>query len=264
MVKIKDVMDIIEGLAPTYLAEDWDNCGLLVGDDTKEVNKIMVALEPSMMVINEAIQNKVDLLITHHPLMLSKINKITTASVEGKKLLKLIENNMGLYAAHTNLDKAPKGLNHYLAEAISLKNSKVLSPIPGEVNDKAGLGRIGDLETALTLEELGKKLQEILALKGLDYVGEKDRLVKKAALVTGSGLSELDKAIKQGADVFITGDIKYHNAVYAKEMGIALIDVTHFGSENLVVTLLGNVLNKQLQHIEILLDCKSYNPIEIL
>lgn len=264
MVTLKDFMAVMDAFAPTNLAEDWDNCGLLVGDETKEIKKILIALEPSMLVIDDAIQNRVDLIVTHHPLMLNKINRITTKSLEGQKIMKLIKNDISLYAAHTNLDKAPLGLNQYLAEFIGLKNIEVLSPIPNEFNKVAGLGRIGDLELGLSLEELGRKIKSVLKLENLQFVGEKNKKVKKVALVTGSGLSELNKAIVEGADVFITGDLKYHNALYAKEMGIAILDATHFGSENIVITLLGNVLKQQFEHIEILLDTKSNNPIKNL
>lgn len=264
MVTIKDVMIVMEKFAPISLAEDWDNCGLLVGDEKSTVRKLLIALEPSMIVIDDAINHDVDLIVTHHPLMLSKINRITTSTLEGQKLFKLIKNNIGLYAAHTNLDKAELGLNQYLSDSIGLINSRVLSKVQGESSELVGLGRIGELETEMTLENLGKRIQVLLDLDYLQYVGDKNRLVKKVALVTGSGLSELGKAISEGVDVFITGDIKYHNALYAKEMGVALIDGTHFGTENIVIKLLDNVLKKNFRHIEIILDTKSNNPIKNL
>lgn len=264
MAIIRDIMDLMEGFAPISLAESWDNCGLLVGDESKEVKKILVALEPSMATIDYAIEKNVDLLLTHHPLMLSKINRITAHDLEGQKLIKLINNHIDLYAAHTNLDKAPLGLNHFFATALGLNHIKVLSPISSDPFETSGLGRVGELEKAMTLEDFGKKVQDILNINYIQFVGDKKQLVKKIALVTGSGLSELDKAISNGADVFITGDIKYHNALYAKEIGIALIDATHFGSENIVVKLLGDILKNQVEHVEVIFDKYSSNPIENL
>ena len=257
-------MTVMERIAPINLAEDWDNCGLLVGDESKKVKKILITLEPTMMMIDEAIQNNVDLIIAHHPLMLNKINRITTSTLEGKKLIKLIRHEIGLYSAHTNLDKAPLGLNHYLAEIVGMVNSKPLTPIQGETDDSVGLGRIGELESEISLKALGKKLMTLLDIDSLQYVGDENKSIKKIALVTGSGLSELNQAIQEGADLFITGDIKYHGALYAKEMGMSLIDATHFGSENIVIKLLNNVLKEHFQHIEILLDTKSSNPIKNL
>lgn len=274
---IKDIIKIIEELAPLYLAETWDNCGLLVGDEKKAVKKLLVALEPSMEVIDEAIEKNIDLIVTHHPLMLNKINKITTNTIEGEKLIKLIRHEVALYSAHTNLDKAPEGLNFYLGKRLRLLDSRVLSidNSTAKINSDnsssiclenkiMGLGVIGTLEEALTLEKLSENVQELLKLNYIHFVGDKGRIIKKVAIVTGSGFSELENAILQDADVFITGDIKYHNAQYANEIGIALIDATHFGSENIVVELLGNIFSKKLDDVEIFLDHKAKNPIQIL
>ncbi|PKM95455.1 MAG: Nif3-like dinuclear metal center hexameric protein [Firmicutes bacterium HGW-Firmicutes-1] len=274
---IKDIMNIVEELAPIYLAEAWDNCGLLVGDERKEVKKLLVALEPSMENIDNAVKNDVDLIVTHHPLMMNKINKITSTTVEGEKLMKLIKNEIGLYCAHTNLDKAQEGLNFYLGKQLKLADIQVLSIEKSyeqlNVNNDQefsidyntmGLGVIGSLKEKLTLAQFSKDIQKLLKLDYIHYVGDKGRMIKKVAIVTGSGFSELDKAIIKGADVFITGDIKYHNAQYAKEAGIALIDATHFGSENIVVELLGNIFNNKLSDVEILLDYTAKNPIQIL
>ncbi|PKM52362.1 MAG: Nif3-like dinuclear metal center hexameric protein [Firmicutes bacterium HGW-Firmicutes-7] len=271
---IKDIMAIIEELAPIHLAEAWDNCGLLVGDEKKEVKRLLIALEPSMEVIDEAVEKGIDLIVTHHPLMLNKLNKIISNNVEGRKLIKLIKNDIGLYSAHTNLDKAPNGLNFYLGRLLKLLDIKVLSPSSGEnmhhynnglENHLMGLGVIGLLEKELTLEKLSKAVQRILGLEYIHFVGDKERVIRTVAIVTGSGISELDKAIIKGAEVLITGDIKYHNAQYANEVGISLIDATHFGSENIVVKLLGDIFSKKLKdEVEVLLDQKAQNPIQIL
>lgn len=254
---VKDVIRIMEEFAPLHMCAPWDNCGLLVGDENQKVNKIYIALEASLSVIDAAIENKVDMLITHHPLMLNGIKKINNNSIEGKKIIKLINNNISFYVAHTNLDKTYNGLNDYILKKLGLIKAK-------EINEEIDLLRIGELSDNTSLEIFASKIKEILKLNYIHYVGKKDSIIKRVGVVTGSGMSEIDIAIAEGVDVLITGDVKYHNAIYAKEMGICLIDATHFGTENIVIDLLTEELSKKLKNAVIIKDITSKNPIEIL
>lgn len=263
-VTVLDVMRIMEEFAPSEIAAQWDNCGLLVGDERQEIKRILIALEPSQTVIEEAIEKKVQLLITHHPMMLNKINRITTSTKEGEKLISLVQNKISLFAAHTNLDQVPQGLNGQITKLLELENSRILTKTNMMEGDhEIGFGRIGYLKKEESLLDFLQMVKEKLKLDHLQYVGDLDVRIRKVAVVTGSGMGELDQAILEGADVLLTGDIKYHSARYAKEAGIALVDGTHFSTENIVRGLLYELLSSKLTDVEILLDEIDDNPLKI-
>ena len=263
-VTVKDVMKIIEEFAPSQIAAEWDNCGLLVGDEKKAVKRILVALEPSQAVIEEAIKRKVEMLITHHPLMFHKINRITTSTKEGEKLILLIQNGISLFAAHTNLDQVSEGLNGQIVNLLEIENSQVLTKTKDmEGYQDIGFGRIGFLKKEQSLLTFLQFVKEKLKLEHIQYVGDLEKVIKKVAVVTGSGMSELDQAILEGADVLLTGDIKYHDAQYAKEAGISLVDGTHFSTEEIVKKLLYELLSSKLSDVEIILDEGEDNPLKI-
>lgn len=264
-VLVKDFIKIMEEIAPLHMCDSWDNCGLLLGDENQKVNKIFIALDATLSVIDEAIKCKADLLVTHHPLMLHGIKKINANTVEGQKIIKLIQNNISFYAAHTNLDKSYEGLNDYLSKKLGLLNiRRIYNNLNNENKGEVDYLRIGEAVESISLEQFANKVKNILNIDYIHVVGEKEMLIKKVGVITGSGMSEVDKAIKEGVDVLITGDIKYHNALYAKEMGIALIDATHFGTENIVVELLADKLRERFCNIKIITDINSRNPIQII
>lgn len=261
-LKVYEVIKVIEEFAPSRLAEPWDNCGLLVGDMQQEVDKILVALDPTVDIVNYAIENNVDMIITHHPIMMDKINKVTSSTIEGQKIINLLKNNISLFAAHTNLDRTIGGINDTFARQIGLSQVEILDI--DNLHNLFSYVRVGLLETPLTLKEYAIKIKDILNLSYIHTVGDNNKIIKKVAIVCGSGTSQLEKAISVGADVFVTGDVKYHVAQYAKEIGICLIDATHFGTENIVVKLLGQVLNEKIEGVEIILDNQLQNPIQII
>ncbi len=262
MVRVKDITAMIEEIAPLRLAEEWDNCGLILGNEEAKVDKVLISLEATEEVVQYAVDNKIDMIITHHPLIFSKINRITNKTVEGRKILKLISKNINLYSAHTNLDKAKNGLNQLFAEKLNLQKICILDK-DADREYKTGFGRIGEMKKTLTLGRLMEELKEILDISSISYVGDLKLPVKKVAIVTGSGISELENAIEDKVDVLITGDIKYHSALYAKENKVALIDAGHFHSEKIVTELIKRILSPIEDKIEILQDTFSKNPIEI-
>lgn len=264
-ITVNDIMKVMDNFAPLELTQAWDNCGLVVGDVEQEVGKLYIAIDPTLEVINEAIRCHADMIVTHHPLMLHKINQINSITQEGKKILKLIKNNVSLYCAHTNLDQTIGGLNDLLAEKIGLKTFEVLE-VTGK-NDEGkdiGFGRIGDLDEVTDLYTLAKHIEDVLGLKGISIIGDGTSPIKKVAVGSGSGMEALSFAVGAGADVFITGDIKYHGAIEANELDICLIDATHFGTENIVRELLEKLFSKELPELELLIDYKLHNPIEII
>ncbi len=234
-MKCAELMRNLEIFAPLEMAESWDNSGLIIGDCEKDIKRILVALDATDDVIDEAIDLKADLIVTHHPMVFGSIKKVTSETHLGRKILKLIKNDIGHYAMHTNLDWTNGGTNDKLSQIVGLKNVEALRHGNNEWPEGSGLGRIGRLEKPLSLEEFSKTIKNELGLKTIRVVGELDRKIEKVAVCTGSGIEFMDDAVKIGADVFITADLRYHESQKAIERNICLIDATHYASENVII-----------------------------
>ncbi len=244
-VKCIDIMWLMEDLAPKKYAEEWDNPGLNIGDPESEVKKIIVALDATEAVIDEAIEKSADMIVTHHPLLFHAVKKINYDKPDGRKIMKLIKNNINMFAAHTNLDAVNGGTNDVLAEMIGIKNLSVLAL---ENEEGTGIGRIGEIQGDMTLGMLSVKVKELLGLDAVRVIGNLSSKVEKVALCTGAGSEFMDDAINADCDVFITSDIRYHEAMDAVDKGIALIDATHYATENIIVPVLANYLRKKIEN----------------
>ena len=344
--KLSDIAGIINKKYPFRLAEDWDNVGLQMGDITKTVTRIMVALDPLPQVIASALDHNCDLLITHHPLIFSPLRQITSSTCTGNSLLLAAQGGLALLAMHTNYDIATDGLNDLLADRIGLQQTRPLKvtsrdelvklvvfvpeeqlvtvrsallphaesignyqdcsfsaggegtflPLAGAqptigtigkqekvaeqrlelllrreqlarairtllavhpyeepafdcyplLNETAakGLGRIGWLPEPVVLADWAEGVANQLNCETLRFVGDPGRIIHKIALCSGSGSSLLHDAVRAGADLLLTGDLKYHEARDAEAQGIALLDAGHFGTEILMVTAIQDFLGK--------------------
>ncbi|MCP3924226.1 MAG: Nif3-like dinuclear metal center hexameric protein [Desulfobacterales bacterium] len=253
-MKLYEIIKIVDKIAPLEISEEWDNSGLQVGNPDWYISKIMVALDISEDVINDAISKKADLIITHHPMIFSPLKSIDFKSKTGSLVYKSAKSQISIFSAHTNFDSANGGLNDILCDKIGLTNLTILGKtIETSDGDTFGLGRVGDTSKKLNLEDYADYIIKILKLKDLRYSGNKDTTINKAAVCTGSGGSLINKFIDSDADVFITGDIKYHEAKNIEESGKCLIDIGHFASEHIIIDALKNKLDKELDgNIEII------------
>jgi dinuclear metal center YbgI/SA1388 family protein len=231
----------MESLAPQDLAEPWDNVGLQVGSRYWPVNTVWVALDPAPDVVSAACVQKADLLITHHPLIFKAVKSLDLATPIGSIIQSAIRHRLAIFAAHTNFDAAPKGLNDILAKKIGLVSDRAL--IASETNPAQGIGRVGSLDRPTTLAEYAVELRQTLGVPSLRYVGRPSRIVRKVAICTGSGGSLMDAVFSCDADVFVTGDLKYHDARAAEWADVGLVDIGHFASEQLMVGALGRRLD---------------------
>lgn len=364
---LKQIINILEEQYPKNLAYDWDNVGLLVGNINSDIKNIMLCLEANESIIDEAIENKVDLIITHHPFIFKKLTSIDENDIKGKCIYKLIKNNINIYCMHTNFDIAFGGLNDVFADMLKLENIKTLENTKSETlykiavyvptshedavrkamtsadagnignysdctfNTKGtgtfrpsegsnpfigrsetleiveevkiesiceqrnlnkiinnmikahpyeevaydiyklenkgksyGLGRYGNLESGMTLEELANKIKIGLNSKYLRIVGKSDKIVKKIAIVTGSGGDFVKKSYLRGCDVLVTGDVKYHEAQDAIDLGIAIIDAGHFETENIFIDIVHNYLSQRLSDVNIIKSNININPFSII
>lgn len=238
----KEIIKELEKAFPKNLAEEWDNVGLLVGDNKRDVKKIQISLDATEIAIDNAIKNGVDMIVTHHPMIFRGIKTIDYSTVLGRKIIKLIENKINLYTLHTNLDSACGGLNDYILSQLGVKEFKILDENINGVD--TGIGRVYKLDKEYSISEYIEFLKERLDIKNVRLVGDEDKKIKKVALINGSGMSYWMKAKKMGADVLITGDVGYHEALDAKENNLELIDMGHFESERCFEKLLKTYFEK--------------------
>lgn len=228
---IKDVIRTMEDYAPPHLAEAWDNVGLLIGNESLPVTKIIAALDINDAVIDEALNNNANLIITHHPLIFSPLSSITAETPLGRRIIKLIKNDIAVFSAHTNLDKTSGGTNDTLFRKLGFTLKQNLFDTPDEHP-----GLIGELKDETTLLGFAAFLKDRLELPNITITGDKNSSVKRVALCTGSGgdIKYIEEARTKNCDVYITGDIKYHTAQYATDLGLCLIDATHYATEVII------------------------------
>lgn len=237
IIKVKDIMGVLEKKYPKVNAENWDNVGLIVGKLNQEVKKVQLSLDATDKAIEYAIKNSADMIITHHPMIFKPVKSITTMDNLGRKIIKLIENNRSLYAMHTNLDSSKNGLNDFILQLLGVENSKIIDV--NENDNEVGIGRLYTTSKEMNIEEYADFVKESLKIKNIRIISEnREKMVRKVALINGSGMSYWRKVKSLGADLFITGDIGYHDALDAKEAGINVFDIGHFESENCFVELL--------------------------
>lgn len=238
----KDIIKIIEEHFPPINAEDWDNVGLLIGNYEKEVKKIQFSIDATLEAIDNAIENKIDMIITHHPIIFKAIKNINNNTVIGRKILKLIKNDINVYCIHTNLDSTLGGLNDYILNKLGIESSQILDL---NKETKSGIGRVYKLKDEIFLKQYLEILKEKLGIKNIRLISKnKDRKIKKIALINGSAMSYWKLANSIKVDLFITGDITYHDALDAKESEMNVIDFGHYESEHFFYELLKLYLEK--------------------
>lgn len=214
--------DLMESIAPKALAMDFDNVGLLIGPDHDEIRKVLVALDLTVPVAKEAIAGGYDLVLTHHPILLEAVNNVSPSKYETAAAYLLIRHGIGHFAAHTNLDACNGGVNDVLASMLSLRNVR---PLPPE-----NLGRIGTLPAPIPFREFANLCESVLSVKGR-LVGDPERTVETVAVIGGSGGSDVDFVYKSGCDVFVTGEMKHHQALRAEHLGLNCCVMGHYETE---------------------------------
>ncbi|MCF8008272.1 MAG: Nif3-like dinuclear metal center hexameric protein [Halanaerobiales bacterium] len=367
MINMQKVIAKISKLAPNTDALDWDNSGLQVGEYNLNVNKIMVTMDLNLAVLDEAINKKIDMIISHHPLIFNSLKSIHDQTKTGKIIIKAIKNNIAIYSTHTNMDIADGGLNDYLTRLLLIENTELLSKEkeykvyklavyvpekdadklrqalfdkgagnignysntsfnitgegtfkPGENTDPylgkkgstehvkeikietivkeskidnvikqmlkthpyqevaydiyqlplqskyKGIGRIGNLKESMVLKDYCEIVKQKLNITNLKVSGDLDSEIKKVAICSGAGTDYISTAKTQGADLFITGDIKFHEAQLAQDYGLNLIDANHFNTEIIFIDLIADYLeelcSKENYEVDIIKSETNTNP----
>lgn len=223
-----ELMEALHEIADEETQEVWDNGGLQVDVGTLEIQRILVALEVTSEVIQEANELAADYIVVHHPLIFQPLSEIDSNEVVGNMVVELIQSGIGVYASHTAFDKVKGGNNDYMAQSLDLINTRPLLSI-----DDGSLGVWGELRESLTLEALCGNLGKAISMdvKEFRIVGNLEKPIRTIGIIVGSGGGYVRDAIYNGCDVLITGDVKYHDAQLAKEAGISIIDAGHYGTE---------------------------------
>jgi dinuclear metal center YbgI/SA1388 family protein len=263
----------VEELWPESLAEDWDEVGLVAGHPGAEVHRVMFAVDPTIDVIEEAIDFGAELLITHHPLLLKGVTSVAANTAKGKAVHRLIESGTALMTVHTNGDSAVGGVSDVLADALGLQNVAPLTPAANGLPEE-GIGRVGDLEEVLTLGDFAARVFGILpsVAGGVRVSGDRDGLIRRVAVCGGAGDSLFGEVRASNADVYVTADLRHHPASEAREAAVNdrpyLIDVSHFASEWLwlpaAAEALGNVLTDQGHNVEIRVSTTNSDPWDFI
>ena len=235
-MKVKDIISVIEEFAPLSLQENWDNSGLCIGSPEDSVSSVLLGLDCTPELVDEAISCGADMIVTHHPLIFSGLKKISPEDKVGEAVIKAIKAGISIYAAHTSADKVIAGVSGAMAARLGLKDVAILD----EDGDGTGLGVVGNLPEAMAAEDVIRLVKDRFGLKAMRASRPVDGMIERIALCGGSGGSLIKAARRSGAQLYISGDISYHN--FFTEDGFMIMDIGHYESEIEIVDILFSLI----------------------
>lgn len=260
-MRCDEVIARLEELSPAHYAEAWDNVGLLTGRRDKEIRRVMVALDATWDVVLQASQARADLLLTHHPLLFTPQKRICGDDFIGKRLLRLIADDICCYAMHTNFDVM--GMADAAADELGLRERRVLKVTWEDEISQEGLGRYGRLPGVMTLGECAEYVKKVFALPQVSVYGDRERPVEIMAVLPGSGRDETADVLRVGADVYLTGDFSHHAGIDAVEQGLSVIDAGHFGLEKIFMPYMKGYFERELPELTVL-TAKQEAPFTVM
>jgi len=274
-MKLSSIIYEINKKYPENIQYDWDNSGLNIGRMDQDINKIMLTLEVTSAIVDEAIERGVDLIISHHPFIFSKMNKIVVGrdnlGIKSDLIYKLIKNDISVYSMHTSYDLADNGLNDYFLKLMGYKSDEILE-VEGmaefcdvstrtTVSKQYGLGRVVRFEENFRVLDFLQNLKRILGVDDIRLVGDPMGQIKSFAVVTGSGAEYFSMCRQKNIDLLITGDLKYHQAQDAKELGVMVADFGHFGTEDIFADSLIDFIRSIADGCNVVVSEVYNNPI---
>ena len=261
MPKVKDIAEAIERFAPSNLQEDYDNSGLQVGFPEMEVKAIMLCLDVTEDILQEAVDKECNLIVSHHPVIFRGLKHLTGSTNIERIMIDAIKQGVAIYSAHTNLDSAFGGVSYEIGHLLGLKDMRVLDP--KNDGENTGLGVIGMVEPTPKLEFL-RKVKDTFNVKALKYSSQSPQLVvRKVAACGGSGAFLIKEALKEKADIIITGDVKYHDFTsFATDIIIA--DIGHYESELCARKIIQHIIKDNFPDTDIFTSEKEVNPISYI
>ena len=260
---IREITTIIEQFAPLSLQESYDNSGLIVGRMDDEVHGVLLAVDVTEAVLDEAEREGCDMIITHHPIIFHPMKRFNSANYVERCVERAIRRGIALYACHTNLDSTPNGMSWRVGSMIGLGEMSVLEPRRDDPT--AGFGVVGILprpESALAFMQRVKSIFEVGAVRYSDIPSE-DTMVRRVAICTGAGGSLIDMALRAEADIYITADLRYNDFMRG-EGRMILADIGHFESEFCAINIINDVLSKKMCNFAVRKSVSSRNPVHYL
>lgn len=258
-MKVKEIYEFINELAPFCLAESWDNCGLLIGDGECEADAVMPVLDVTKDVLKEADSKGVNLIISHHPVIFDGLKSIHKDSV----VYFAIEHNINIISAHTNLDMAEQGVTYTLAQRLGLTDLKVLNVLHNAKTGEFGEGLIGKLCGAVGADELAERVKAALDCKAVKLVSGDDDITT-VAVANGAEGGLLQYALAAGADAIVAGETKHNVMIDAKNAGVTLIDAGHFETENIIVEVIEQKLKSKFDGLKVIHSGNNVCPYKIV
>ena len=254
-MKLHEVIAALERLAPPRLQDEWDNSGLQVGFPDSEVTRVLVCLDVTEAVVDEAIALKCNMIVSHHPLLFKALRQVSDATYQQRCVVRALSAGLSIYSAHTSLDNAPGGVNHKIASLVGLQQLRWLAPKEGE---DAGAGLVGELPAAETDSAFLQRLRSLFGAPGLRHSALSGRPVRRVALCGGAGGFLLRDAVRAGADCFISGEFHYHD--YFENAGMLLVEPGHYQSEQFTQDLLLDYLSGECPSLTVYKTSINTNP----
>lgn len=244
---IEEFINRMEQIANPALAESWDNVGLMCGNAKDEIRKVMICLDVTDEVIDIAIKEHADLILSHHPLVFTPVNRVTAGTGTSGRLYRLIRNNIACYSMHTNFDSSL--MADICAQKLGLTDIYPMEP--SDIDDNAGIGMIGDFMQPVDLFELARRVKDVFDIDSVRVYESSNRPITKAALLPGSGKGYVNLALSHDADVFITGDLGHHDCLDAAAQGLAVIDASHYGLEKVFISYMEDFISENMPELAI-------------
>jgi dinuclear metal center YbgI/SA1388 family protein len=251
---MQPLLTYLESLFPLELAETWDNVGLLLGDPQREVRNILTCLTVTPEVVDEAIEEQVDVIVSHHPFPFQAVKRITTETPTGKMLWDLIGAKIAVYSPHTAHDNAESGINQQLAEMLKLTQVETLT---------LTAGRIGLLPQPIAFAELVETVRQSLRLPHVQYIDSGKAQVLKIAIGCGAAGEFLEQAVAKGADVLLIGETRFHTYLEAKALGVSLILPGHYASERFAMERLAERIASQFPDLRCWASKREREPVQV-
>ena len=254
--KVKDVTKVIEEFAPLSIQEKWDNSGLCIGSPDSPVTSVLLGLDCTPELVDEAVECGADMIVTHHPLIFSGLKKISPDDMIGKAVFKAIKAGISIYAAHTNADKVIAGVSGAMAAKLGLKDVEILS----DEGEGTGLGVVGNLPEPLKVEQAVELVKNCFSLSALRASRPLKGKIERVAMCGGSGGSLIAAAKAAGAQLYLSGDISYHNFFTSDDF--MLMDIGHYESEIEIVDILFSLIKKNFPTFAVRITQNMHsNPI---
>ena len=256
-MKCKEIIEIIEQEFPMKYAESWDNTGFQVGNREKEVTHIYVAMDATDEYIEEAIRMGADMLITHHPMIFSPLKSVTTDTINGKRVIKLLENGICYMSTHTNYDSCR--MADLAADRLGMTDCDVLE----EIADGIGIGKVGKLPKEMTVRECALYVKEKFHIPSVRFFGDGEQKVTLAAICPGAGKSLVNECHAKGAEIYITGDIDHHTGIDQVDEKLPIIDAGHYGIEHIYIEDMCRILSEKCPELTVS-KAEIKHPFEVV